>query len=376
MTKKILECDIFFEEEVLEDNEIPRFEDILEEILDLFSKLKEFDNWNDVYFWLAHNMFFYFWSNTIYLFDNEAKNLLNSGIYDKWRQFQDIISKWNTDFPLEFVLGVSFLIWKGKEELLIYLKKLERNFKNTSSSELITKLIKFISLGQLSIDIFNGQDQGLAIKLSIATLIMKYGVSDDCKNALSLLNPIISNKWDQIFTKDNRMVKDSIIRDWLSAKFIQIILIKKSEQNVINAKELPFFTLSPREFERLIFWIFKSDNNWTDVQWRGAAGREKGKDILAKRKESGRNWIIQAKRERNFSRKDLNKEYIKVKDEIKEYNAEGYIVCTAKNASDDLRKAGEELQKKNNHIVKIWDSEDLSFIIKNSNSLLHEFFNY
>ncbi|MHA1439264.1 MAG: hypothetical protein ACTSPD_16965 [Promethearchaeota archaeon] len=46
----------------------------------------------------------------------------------------------------------------------------------------------------------------------------------------------------------------------------------------------------------------------------------------------------------------------------------------AKNASDDLRKAGEELQEENNYLVEIWDSEDLNFIIKTFPLLLYKFF--
>ncbi|WP_371804365.1 hypothetical protein [Candidatus Lokiarchaeum ossiferum] len=40
------------------------------------------------------------------------------------------------------------------------------------------------------------------------------------------------------------------------------------------------------EFERLAFWVLKLDADWDDVQWRGEAGGEKGKDLMATRRES------------------------------------------------------------------------------------------
>ena len=376
LTKKILDSDIFFDEEVLKNNEIPLFENILMDILNLLNYLKGVDNWNEIYFWLVHNLFLYFWSNTISFFSKEVKNQINSIMDDKWRQFQDKISKWNTDFPLEFVLGISFLVWKEKEEILTYFKNLEENFKNTIFTDLIKNLIKFISLDLFPIEILHSRDRRLDTRLCIVILIMKFGRLNDYQIAFKILDPILLDKWEQIFTKDNEMAKDSIVRDWIGAKYIQISLAKKIEsENLIKTRELPYFSISPREFERLIYWILKSDINWTNVQWRGAAGKEKGKDIFAVKIESNRNWIVQAKRDKNFSRKDLNNEYLKVKPEIEKYNAEGYLICIAKNASDDLRKAGEELQKKNSHIFEIWDSEDLNFILKSSPLLLFEFFN-
>lgn len=377
LTKKILESDIFLEEEVIENSEILLFENIFGDILNLLNELKVLNNWNDNYFWLIHNSFLYFWFDTISFFKEDIKNQLIYILDVIWGQIQNAISKWNTDFPLEFILGVSFLLWKGKEELLNYLNNLKKNFENSSFSELIQNLIQFISLGNLPIDVFSFSDQKLGIKSCITILIMRFGRLDDCKIALKTLNPIISDKWEQILTNDDRLIKDSIIRDWITTKYIELILVKKIEsESILKTPELPYFSISPREFERLIYWIIKSDKKWINVQWRGAAGKEKGKDIFATKVESNKNWIVQAKRDKNFSRKDLNDEFLNVKPELAEYDAEGYIVCIAKNASDDLRKAGEEIQQKNDYLIELWDSEDLNFIVKTSPRLLYEFFNY
>lgn len=377
LTIKILESDIFLDEEVIENSDISLFENVVREIINLLNNLKDFDNWNDKYFWLIHNLFLYFWSDTISFFKEDTKNQLIYILDVIWGKIQIVISKWNTDFPLEFTLGVSFLLWKRKGEILNYLNNLKKNFENSSFSELIQNLIQFISLGKLPIDVFSFLNQKLGIISCINILIMKFGEIDDYKIALKKLNPIIHDKWEQILTIDDRLIRDSIIRDWITAKYIELILLKKIEfENIVKTKELPYSSISPREFERLIYWIIKSDKNWVNTQWRGAAGKEKGKDIFTVKVESNRNWIVQVKRDKNFSRKDLNDEFLKVKPELEKYNAEGYLVCIAKNASDDLRKVGEDLQEQNKYFIEIWDSEDLSFIIKKSPLLLNEFFNY
>ncbi|MHA1284932.1 MAG: restriction endonuclease [Promethearchaeota archaeon] len=233
-----------------------------------------------------------------------------------------------------------------------------------------------MSIGNLPVEIFSSLNEDFVVKLCVSIIIMKFGKADDYKFALKVLNPIIKEKESQIFEVGEKMIKDSIFRDWIGAKYVELILVKKLESEYnINVKELPFSSMSPREFERLIYWILKLDKRWRNVQWRGAAGKEKGKDIFAIKVDSNQNWIIQAKRKKNFSRKELIEEVIKVKPELEKYNAEGYLICISKNASDKLRKAAEEIEEQNNYVIMIWDNEDLNFKVKNSPLLLLEFFN-
>ena len=217
----------------------------------------------------------------------------------------------------------------------------------------------------------------MEVKLCVTILIMKFGSADDIKIALKILIPTLQNKWNQILSRNDKLIKSSSIRDWISSKYIELLIIKKLELNfVLKIKELPYFSLSPPEFERLIYWIIKSEKKWKDVQWRGATGSERGKDIFAIKADNNNNWVIQVKRDKNFSRKDLNDEFLKVKPELEEYQSEGYLICIAKNASDNLRKAVEKLMQNNEYLIEMWDSEDLNFIIKRSPILLKEFFNY
>ncbi len=379
ITKKILESDIFFEDDIMKNyEEINFIEDILEEILNYLNEFKNIEIiWNDSCFWLMLNIFMYYWFDTILFFQEDIQNKIKSMINNIWNQIQDYISKWNTDFPIEFTLGISFLIFKEKEEILNYLHKLKENFENTHFSELIKYLTDFISLGNFPINILNIPKQNMEVKLCVTILIMKFGSADDIKIALKILIPTLQNKWNQILSRNDKLIKGSIIRDWISSKYIELLIIKKLELNfVLKIKELPYFSLSSHEFERLIYWIIKSEKKWKDVQWRGATGSERGKDIFAIKADNNNNWVIQVKRDKNFSRKDLNDEFLKVKPELEEYQSEGYLICIAKNASDGLRKAVEKLMQNNEYLIEIWDSEDLSFIIKRSPILLKEFFNY
>jgi len=64
ITKKILESDIFFEDDIMKNyEEINFIEDILEEILNYLNEFKNIEIiWNDSCFWLMLNIFMYYCS--------------------------------------------------------------------------------------------------------------------------------------------------------------------------------------------------------------------------------------------------------------------------------------------------------------------------
>jgi len=200
ITKKILESDIFFEDDKMRNyEEINFIEDVSKEILNYLNEFKNIEIiWNDSCFWLMLNIFIYYWFDTIVFFQEDIQNKIKSIINDIWNQIQDYISKWNTDFPIEFTLGISFLIFKEKEEILNYLHKLEENFENTHFSELIKYLTDFISLGNFPINIFNIPKQNMEVKLCVSILIMKFGSADDFIIALKILIKTLQNKLNQI----------------------------------------------------------------------------------------------------------------------------------------------------------------------------------
>jgi HJR/Mrr/RecB family endonuclease len=60
--------------------------------------------------------------------------------------------------------------------------------------------------------------------------------------------------------------------------------------------------LNPKEFEHLCYLILEA-NDFTDIQWFGESGNDKGRDILAKKIESplpdvrrNSKWVVQSKR--------------------------------------------------------------------------------
>ena len=376
-TKRILASDIF-DSNTFSNNhkELNQSDEVFENLLNYIKNLPKIEKtWNDCFFWLLNNTFIFFWFDSIQIFQSTIQKEIKILLRQIWVQIQNQILKWNTDFPTEFTLGTSFLIFEDKHKILDYLLILKHNFTNTIFSQFINNLIEFISLGSLPIDTLRIPQQSRELEYSLSLLIMKFGKIDDFKKVNIMMNSILESTWNQISAKENKLIKGASIRDWLISKYIELLVIKELEMDFnIQIPELPFFSLSPREFERLIYWIFKSDIKWRNVEWRGAAGSEEGKDILAIKKDSDKNWIIQAKRDKAFSRSNLINEFSKVRSELKKYDSEGYIICIAKNASDDLRKAAEELMEESKYNLEIKDSEDLNFIVKNSPILLKEFF--
>jgi len=378
-TIKILESDILNEDEILKNkNQNYSFENIINNIISYIEKINNVkENWNRIFFWLQINLFIYYWSDTIYFFSTEKSNEINLKLQNIWFKIKETISDWSTNFNLEFILGISFLLKENKKKYLDYFRKLKNKFINTTHNALIEDIIDFISLDQHPFNIKNFSNNNLEINLGLVILILKFGNNLEIKSSIIFLKSLIDHFWEEIIYAKQKLIKGTYIRDWLSLKYLELLLLKKLETIYkIEVSELDYFSLSPREFERIIYWIFKAKPTWKHVQWRGAAGREKGKDLLAKKQSNNRFWIIQAKREKNFSRANLINEYQKVKQELKVYNSEGYILCIAKNASDDLRKAGEYLEEKSKYKIEIWDREDLNYIVKKYPILLKEFFNY
>ena len=138
---------------------------------------------------------------------------------------------------------------------------------------------------------------------------------------------------------------------------------------------LPFSELMPSEFERLCYWIVSlNSSTWTDVHWLGAAGGERGKDIVAKCIKSNKHWIFQCKRVNQYGPSLFRKEFNKVLPEIQKYDAEGYLLFITRAASDKLRDLiREESQEKGIQIV-IYDEVKIDLIVKQNKLLLNEFF--
>jgi len=76
-------------------------------------------------------------------------------------------------------------------------------------------------------------------------------------------------------------------------------MIHRTEQH------LHYFELSPLQFQELCYWLLESRGH-TDVDHLGAAGREKGCDLVS-RGPDGKRWVTQCMRVQSFGRAEALK---------------------------------------------------------------------
>lgn len=178
-----------------------------------------------------------------------------------------------------------------------------------------------------------------------------------------------------IHSEKIKLIPDFIVK-WICMEiFLSSLRVIVSNRYELLNKVLPFFELAPREFERLCYWIISlKPSKWKDVQWLGAAGGEKGKDILAKNAESDKYWVIQCKRVKQYGPKAFKTEFKKIYPEIQKLNAEGYLLYLARPASDNLRKVMSQESKNKGVIIQVYDKAKIDLIVKQNPFLLKEFF--
>ena len=370
--------DVLFTEENEDFQKLLKIENITKNIFEFLDSIKNVEDlWKDYNFWLTSSIFFYSFWNIIQYFDPNYLIKIKHKLDEISIGIKNQVRKWKTNFKLEFVLNISFLIFKEKVEILDYLEDMKIKMRNTKEENSINQLFSYISSGIFNVGILRLMEDDFEISSSIILLFLRFGK----KNEMNILKKFIESQiykfWDKIIKLKNSEEVNSFIRDWLCLRLLQIQLnLVLSSYAVYKVEEIDFFNLSPRNFERLLFWIFKKKKGWKNVQWRGASGSEKGKDILAVKKLNNKNWIIQAKREKNFSRSNFLQEFNKTLIELENYECEGYQIFLARKATDDIYKCGEELERKFKYRIKVKDRSDLNFIIKNNPILLKEFFKY
>lgn len=374
----LINSDIINIEDEKDDKKRVKIEIIINDISEYLYSIKNIEIlWKDFNFWLTNSIFFLNFWEIIQYFEMDTSIKIKYEFDEIWTEIESQIAKWKTDFKLEFVLTMCFLIFKEKKEILTYLEALKLKLKNTKEVVCIENLINFISSGKFDISLVKLFENDIEIALSFTIILLKFGKKFELEIANNYLNSKVNEIWEIILRLRNQPEISAFIRDWLCLRLLQIQVKKKlSTFKSYIVDELDFFSLSPRNFERLLFWIFKKKKGWKEIQWRGAGGSEKGKDLLAIKKKSERNWIIQAKREKNFSRSNFEQEFDKVLGELKYFDCEGYQIFLAKNATEDVFKCGEELAKEYKYQIKVKDREEINFIVKQEPILLKEFFNY
>lgn len=133
---------------------------------------------------------------------------------------------------------------------------------------------------------------------------------------------------------------------------------------------LPYENLDPKEFERLCLWLVTREG-YKDAENLGAAGSEKGRDIVA-RKE-GNLVAFQCKRVRTFGPQDALQETTKVLDLPDNDRPKELIFLVTSDVSvttrDSARNAcGEKM------ICNFWASTELDAKVKRYPEIVKEFF--
>ena len=375
---KIFRSDIINIKEQENLDNLTEIEKIIDKIFQYLTTITNIESvWNDLNFWLLHSIFFLHIEDVLEYFSPKILIKIKKKFNEIYFDVQKNIDKWKTNFSLEFVLNIGLSIFKDKKDFLNILKELKTKLKNTKEEDYILKLIDYLSQGSLDLSVIQLFEYGIEVLMCLVLLLLKFGKKNELLYSKNLIEKKIANFWSQILKLKKSPEISSYIRDWLCLRLLQIqINTKISSYSVLDIGELDFFSLSPRNFERLIFWIFKNKKKWRGVEWRGSGGGEKGKDILAIKKKNDNYWIIQVKRDKSFSKSHFEEEFKKVGSELMKYNCEGYQLFLARNATDDIYKCGEKLARISKYKIKVKDREEINYIVKNNPILLQEFFRY
>lgn len=136
-------------------------------------------------------------------------------------------------------------------------------------------------------------------------------------------------------------------------------------------QHLPYFELSPLQFEELSFWLLEARGH-TDVEHWGAAGNEKGCDLVS-RDPDGNRWVTQCKRVQSFRKTEALKELQKVLDEPPNPPPKVYFLVGTCPVS---RTVIEALKKKLDGAMelKTWDLTKLDKRVREHPDVVKRFF--
>ena len=142
--------------------------------------------------------------------------------------------------------------------------------------------------------------------------------------------------------------------------------------------ELPFDSLSPRDFERLCLWLVEREG-FQRAEHLGAAGSEQGRDIVAYRPTSGGDqlWYFQCKRTRRAGPKTLVREVDKIivlVEERPELAPTGVVFVTSRDLSAEARRKTRAHCGEQGWRVEFWARTELDQRVWRYPDLVREFF--
>jgi tetratricopeptide (TPR) repeat protein len=138
--------------------------------------------------------------------------------------------------------------------------------------------------------------------------------------------------------------------------------------------ELPFDKLSPRDFERLCMALLPHQG-FENPHHYGAAGSERGRDIVAQR--GGARWYVQCKRVKECGPQILLDEIEKVRklmDEYPELRPAGMLFMVGCDVSATARGRAEQRCADLSMSCEVWGGTDLDTRLRPHRDILAEFF--
>lgn len=162
---------------------------------------------------------------------------------------------------------------------------------------------------------------------------------------------------------------------YFDAKMVKEILLPPAIEKL---QELPFEQIKWENFERLCYELAKKDAEVTLVRPYGVQGNEQGGIDIFARNTNQKDVVYQCKNEDNFTPS-------KIKAAINKYlkgdwvaGSEEFVLCTReslqkKDRADEI-KAQEKVLETKGVALKIWDSVELSSMLKRHPQFVYDFF--
>lgn len=128
--------------------------------------------------------------------------------------------------------------------------------------------------------------------------------------------------------------------------------------------DISWSQLKPKEFEQLCCLILEA-NEFTDIQWFGESGNDKGRDIMAKKLESplpsvirNSDWIIQCKR--YVSKPPKKDDIASFLISAREHKPDNVLIAVTNTLSSNTKDWLESVRSDYPFQIYLWEERDLA----------------
>lgn len=144
--------------------------------------------------------------------------------------------------------------------------------------------------------------------------------------------------------------------------------------------EIPLERLNEREFERLCFWIVSANpdrREFCDVTWLNEdGGSERGRDVIAIEADTGRKWVFQCKRVKEYGPKDIEEELTKFRRYVARdpsIKPDVYVLFISRSITDKTKKKGDVLAAKIGMEIKYWPKSTIDRLVRTDEEIEDRF---